>query len=197
MPPQASTNTERCPWCGSDPDYVAYHDTEWGVPVRDDRTHFEFLILEGAQAGLSWLTILRRRQGYRNAFAGFDAESVARMTGADIERHRSNPQIIRNRLKIESTVSNARAFLSIQEEFGSFDSYVWKFVDGLPIQNHWTSLDQIPASTPLSLTLSKDLKARGFRFVGPTIVYAHMQATGLINDHLVRCFRYGELGGTA
>jgi DNA-3-methyladenine glycosylase I len=172
---------------------VAYHDEEWGVPVFDDRTLFEFLILEGAQAGLSWSTILRKREGYRRAFDGFDAEKVARYDGVKISALLTDPGIVRNQLKIGSAVTNAQAFLKIQEEWGSFSDYVWSFVDGRPIQNAWRALAEIPAKTPQAEDLSKDLKKRGFRFVGPTIVYAHMQATGMVNDHLVDCFRYPEI----
>jgi DNA-3-methyladenine glycosylase I len=175
-----------------DPVYERYHDTEWGVPVRDDPTHFEFLVLESAQAGLSWWTILRKRDGYRRAFAEFDANKVARFTPRSIERLLQDPSIVRNRQKIEAAVGNARGFLRIQEEFGSFDSYVWQFVGGAPIVNRWREQGQVPATSKESDALSNDLKARGFKFVGPTIVYAHMQATGLINDHLVTCFRHGE-----
>ena len=186
-------SVRRCPWCGDDPLYVRYHDEEWGVPVHDDRKLFEFLVLEGAQAGLSWLTILRRREGYRRAFAGFDPEAVARFDETDIERLRNDASIIRNRAKIRSAVVNARAFLAVREEFGSFDRYIWRFVDGRPIVNTWTRDEDIPAATPLSETISRDLKARGFSFVGPTIVYAHLQATGMVNDHLVDCFRHDEI----
>jgi DNA-3-methyladenine glycosylase I len=185
----------RCAWAGQDPLYVAYHDEEWGVPVRDDRRLFEFLVLEGAQAGLSWLTILRKREGYRRAFAGFHPERVAAFGAADVERLVSDPGIVRNRLKIESAVSNARAFLRVQEEHGSFASYVWGFVDGETIQNMWRTVGEIPAKTPEAEQLSRDLKAQGFRFVGPTICYAHMQATGMVNDHMVDCFRWAELRG--
>jgi DNA-3-methyladenine glycosylase I len=172
---------------------VAYHDEEWGVPVYDERTLFEFLILEGAQAGLSWSTILNKRDGYRRAFDGFDAEKVARYDGIKISALLTDPGIVRNQLKIGSAVTNAQAFLKVQEERGSFSEYIWSFVDGRPIQNAWRSLAEIPAKTPLAETISKDLKDRGFRFVGPTIVYAHMQATGMVNDHLVDCFRYPEI----
>ncbi len=180
----------RCPWCGTDPLYVAYHDTEWGVPVHDDRTWFEFLTLEGAQAGLSWLTILRKRENYRRAFADFDPQKVARYTPARVEKLMQDPGIVRNRLKIESTISNAKAFLAVQKEFGSFDAYMWQWVDGTPIVNRPRTLKDVPASTPLSDRISKDMKKRGFRFVGSTIIYAHMQATGLVNDHLVSCHRH-------
>lgn len=185
----------RCAWCGTDPGYVRYHDTEWGVPVHDDRTHFAFLILEGAQAGLSWLTVLRRRAGYAEAFAAFEPSVVARMGEADVERLVQDERIIRNRAKIRSSISNAAAFIRVQEEFGSFNRYVWDFVGGRPIQNAWDTEDQVPASTDLSERLSRDLRSRGFSFVGPTIIYAHMQATGLVNDHVVACFRHAELAG--
>ena len=180
----------RCTWCGDDPLYVRYHDEEWGVPVRDDRTLFQFLLLEGAQAGLSWITVLRKREGYRKAFAGFDVEKVARFTKKRIEKLLENPAIVRNRLKVESAVSNAQAFIGVQQEFGSFSKYIWGFVDGTPIQNRFRKDAEVPATSPESDALSKDLKKRGFRFVGSTIVYAHMQATGLVNDHVVGCFRH-------
>ena len=187
------TKLVRCTWSqGVDPVYERYHDTEWGVPVRDDRTHFEFLVLEGAQAGLSWWTILRKRDGYRRAFAEFDAAKVARFTSRTIEKLMGDASIVRNRQKIEAAVNNARAFLKIQGEFGSFDAYVWPFVGGAPIVNRWRKHGDVPPTSKESDALSKDLKARGFKFVGSTIVYAHMQATGLVNDHLVGCFRYGE-----
>jgi len=182
----------RCTWA-TGPWLVPYHDEEWGVPVHDDRTHFEFLVLEGAQAGLSWLTILKRREGYRRAFADFDPEAVARFTPVRLESILGDASIIRNRRKVESVVGNARAFLQVQEERGSFDDYLWNFVDGQPTVNGWKSTDQIPATTPLSDTVSADLRRRGFRFVGPTICYAHLQAIGLVNDHLTSCFRYDEL----
>ena len=185
--------THRCEWPGDDPLYVNYHDQEWGVPVHDDRTLFEFLVLEGAQAGLSWITILRRRENYRQAFDNFEPEKVARYNQAKIESLLQDPGIIRNKLKVNSAVQNAKAFLRIQEEFGSFNKYIWEFVDHQPIINTWTQLNQIPASTPLSETISKDLKKRGFNFVGPTIIYAHMQATGMVNDHVVSCFRYNQI----
>jgi len=184
---------QRCGWCGTDPLYVAYHDTEWGVPVHDDRLLFEFLILEGAQAGLSWITILRKREAYRKAFAGFAAEKVARFGPRQVERLLADPGIVRNRLKIEAAINNAKRFLEVQEAFGSFDAYVWRFVDGRPIVNRWKTLKQVPASTSESDALSKDLKARGFKFVGSTICYAHMQATGMVNDHLAGCFRHAEV----
>jgi len=172
---------------------MAYHDEEWGVPLHDDRALFEFLVLEGAQAGLSWLTVLRKREAYRKAFAGFDPEKVARFTPRKIEHLLENPGIIRNRLKVHSAVSNARAFLEVQEEFGSFDRFIWDFVDGRPIQNHWRSDAELPAKTPLSDRISKELERRGFKFVGSTICYAHMQATGMVNDHTTDCFRYGAV----
>ncbi|MBX3176948.1 MAG: DNA-3-methyladenine glycosylase I [Candidatus Hydrogenedentes bacterium] len=182
----------RCGWAKGDLD-IAYHDTEWGVPVHDDQKLFEFIILEGAQAGLSWSTILKKREGYRKAFANFEVQKVARFTEARQEQLRQNPDIVRNRLKIAAAVANARAFIQVQEEFGSFDAYIWRFVDGKPIVNRWKSLADLPASTPVSDAMSKDLKKRGFRFVGSTICYAHMQATGMVNDHVVDCFRYREL----
>ena len=183
----------RCAWCGADPLYQAYHDTEWGVPLHDDRALFELLTLEGAQAGLSWLTVLKKREGYREAFAGFDPAVVARFTDADQTRLMTNPGIVRNRLKIASTITNARAFLAIQAEFGSFDAWLWRFVDGQPIQNRFNSLADAVASTALSDQLSKALKKRGFRFVGSTICYAFMQAAGLVNDHTIGCFRHAEV----
>ena len=186
----------RCAWVGDNPLYVAYHDLEWGVPVHDDRLLFEFLVLEGAQAGLSWLTILRKREGYRKAFVGFDPERVAAFDARDVARLLADSGIVRNRLKIESAIANAKAFLAVRAEFGSFDSYVWRFVDGRPVQNRRQTLDEIPAKTPQAELLSKDLKRRGFRFVGPTICYAHMQATGMVNDHTADCFRWSELGGS-
>jgi len=182
----------RCAWCGADPLYRAYHDTEWGVPLNDERALFELLTLEGAQAGLSWLTILKKRENYRRAFDDFDAERIARYTGADVARLMANAGIVRNRLKIESTIGNARAVLALRE-VGGLDAYFWNFVDGRPIVNSPTNLDQVPASTPLSDAISKDLKKRGFRFVGSTIMYAHMQAMGLVNDHTTDCFRFAEL----
>jgi DNA-3-methyladenine glycosylase I len=179
----------RAAWAGDDPTYVAYHDTEWGVPVYDDRTLFEFLVLEGAQAGLSWITILRKRDAYRKAFAGFDPEKVARFNEKKIEALMQDAGIVRNRLKIESAVKNARAFLKLQEERGSFSDYQWQFVDGKPLQHRWATMKQIPARTPISDAFSKDLKKRGFTFVGSTIIYAHMQAVGMVNDHIDDCFR--------
>jgi len=185
----------RCSWVGSDSLYLEYHDREWGVPVHDDRLLYEFLVLEGAQAGLSWLTVLRRRDSYRRAFAGFDPAVVAGFGSERVEAMLRDPGLIRNRRKLESAVENARAFVRVQEEFGSFDVYVWRFTDGRVIQNSWRRLEEVPASTAESHTLSKDLKQRGFTFVGPTICYAHMQATGMVNDHVVDCFRHPELGG--
>jgi DNA-3-methyladenine glycosylase I len=182
---------DRCPWSeGVDRDYRHYHDAEWGVPVHDDPTHFEFLVLESAQAGLSWAVILRKREGYRRAFADFDPQRVARFNRRSVERLVADAGIVRNKLKIESTIGNARAFLDVQEEFGSFENYVWRFVEGEPIVNRWRRQAQVPATSPKADALSKDLKSRGFKFVGPTIVYAQMQATGLVNDHLMSCFRY-------
>jgi DNA-3-methyladenine glycosylase I len=184
---------KRCAWAGDDPLYVAYHDREWGVPQHRDRGLFEFLVLEGAQAGLSWLTILRKREAYREAFSRFDPRAVSRYDGRAVRRLLRNPGIVRNRLKIESAIANARAFLDVQDEFGSFDAYVWRFVEGRPKRNAWRSERQIPAVTPEAEALSRDLRARGFRFVGPTICYAHMQATGMVNDHVVGCFRHADV----
>ena len=186
------TNVVRCRWA-TNPLAIEYHDREWGVPVRDDRKHFEFLVLEAAQAGLSWAIVLKKREGYRRAFDEFDPERVARYTSARINKLTLDPAIIRNRMKIEAAVRNARAFLRTQEEFGSFDSYCWKFVDGRPKVNRWKAMRQIPATSSESDAFSKDLKHRGFLFVGSTIVYAHMQAVGMVNDHLVSCFRYREI----
>jgi DNA-3-methyladenine glycosylase I len=183
----------RCAWAGTDELYVAYHDTEWGVPVYDDRTLFEFLLLEGAQAGLSWITILRKREAYRRAFDGFDPEKIARYDAKKLRSLLANEGIVRNRLKIESTVKNARAFLAVQEERGSFSDYQWSFVDGEPVVNRFRSIKEVPARTPLSDALSKDLKRRGFSFVGSTIIYAHLQAVGVVNDHVLDCFRRAEL----
>ncbi len=184
---------KRCSWAGEDPLYVDYHDREWGVPVHDDRLHFEFLILEGAQAGLSWITILRKRENYRKAFSNFDPKKVARYDEKKIESLLLNPGIIRNRLKVKSAVTNARAFLTVQKEFGTFDAYIWSFGGGKPKQNAWSTIKELPAVTKESEALSRDLRERGFKFVGPTIIYAHMQAIGMVNDHLVDCFRYKEL----
>jgi len=184
----------RCPWAEAVPDeaYRRYHDEEWGVPVRDDALHFEFLVLESAQASLSWATILRKRTGYRRAFAGFDAAKVARFNLRSVARLMSDASIVRNRLKIEAAIANARGFLAIQQEFGSFSAYIWQFVDGRPVVNLWKRQKQIRPTSRESDALSADLKARGFKFVGSTIMYAHMQATGLVNDHLVTCFRHSE-----
>jgi DNA-3-methyladenine glycosylase I len=187
------SDMSRCHWAGSDPLYVAYHDQEWGVPVHDDRLLFEFLILEGAQAGLSWSTILKKRDHYRAAFDQFDFEQVARYDEAKIEALLGNPGIVRNRLKVQSAINNARRFIAVRAEFGSFDAYVWRFVDGTPKVNHWRSLSEIPAETEESRALSKDLLKRGFKFVGATICYAFMQACGLVNDDTVDCFRYEQL----
>ena len=185
---------KRCEWCADSFDaYVNYHDEEWGVPVHDDQKHFEFLILEGAQAGLSWATILKKREGYRKAFAGFDPKKVALFGDLQIESLVQDPSIVRNRLKIASAVNNAKRFLEVQEEFGSFDKYVWEFVGGEPIVNAWSSMSEVPATTKESDTLSKDLKKRGFKFVGSTIIYAHMQAVGMVNDHTIDCFRHAPL----
>lgn len=184
---------QRCDWLTDDDIYVRYHDEEWGVPVHDDRRLFEFLILEGAQAGLSWLTVLKKRESYREAFDNFDASAIARYSDHKTESLRQNPGIIRNRLKINAAVTNAQAYLATVEEFGSFNDYIWQFVDGRRIVNAWKSLDEIPATTAISDTMSKDLKKRGFKFVGSTICYAFMQAAGLVNDHTVNCFRYDQV----
>jgi len=188
---------ERCGWCGTDETYVAYHDEEWGVPVWDDRTLFEFLILEGAQAGLSWSTILNKREGYRRLYDAFDPELVARYDDQKRAELLSDPAIVRNRAKVAASIGNARAFLEVQTEYGSFSDYIWRFTDGRPIQNAWKTMAEIPAKTALAETISKDLKGRGFKFVGPTIIYAHLQATGMVNDHLVSCFRYPEIAALA
>ncbi|KZE33849.1 DNA-3-methyladenine glycosylase I [Crenobacter luteus] len=182
----------RCPWCGSDPLYVAYHDREWGVPSRDDAQLFEMLLLEGAQAGLSWLTILRKREGYRRAFAGFDAARVAAFGPDDVERLVADPAIVRHRGKIESALGNARAFLELQARHGTFADWLWAFVDGEPIVNRWASLAECPSSTPLSERVSRALKKAGMTFVGPTIVYSYLQAVGVVNDHLVGCHRHPD-----
>jgi DNA-3-methyladenine glycosylase I len=183
----------RCTWADSDnPLMLEYHDREWGVPVRDDRGHFEFLVLEAAQAGLSWSIVLKKREGYRRAFSQFDPRKVARYTQGRIQKLTADPSIIRNRMKIESAVRNARAFLAIQDEFGSFDAYCWQFVDGRPRVNRWKAMREIPATSRESDAFSKDLKRRGFSFVGSTVIYAHMQAVGMVNDHLISCFRYRE-----
>lgn len=185
----------RCHWANHELE-IAYHDTEWGVPLHDDQRHFEFLILEGAQAGLSWLTVLKKRENYREAFANFDPEIVARFDEDKIESLRQNEGIIRNKLKIHSAVRNAKAFLEVQKEFGSFDAYIWQFTGGKTIQNSWKSMEEVPVKTAEAEAMSKDLKKRGFNFVGPTICYAYMQATGMVNDHLVSCFRHKELQAT-
>jgi DNA-3-methyladenine glycosylase I len=188
----------RCAWVRpDDPLMLQYHDCEWGVPVHDDNKHFEFLVLEGAQAGLSWSIVLKRREGYRRAFSDFDPEKVARYTKKQIQKLTLDPAIIRNQMKIEAAVGNARAFLEIQEEFTSFDAYCWRFVGGRPKLNRWKAMREIPATSLESDTFSKDLKRRGFSFVGSTIIYAHMQAVGMVNDHLVDCFRYREIAGLA
>ena len=192
-PKTATADLPRCQWAGTDPAMVAYHDTEWGVPVHDDAVHFEFLVLEGAQAGLSWSTILKRRAGYRKAFAGFDPAKVARFTPTKVDKLLTDTGIIRNRAKMEATVRNARGFLAVQKEFGSFDAYIWGFVGGRPIVNRWRRMAQLPPTSAESEALSKDLKRRGFGFVGPTVCYAHLQAAGLVNDHIVSCYRYAEL----
>ena len=183
----------RCEWCGNDPLYITYHDDEWGVPVHDDRRLFEFLILEGAQAGLSWLTILKKRENYRKVFHAFDIERMAKYTEDDVTRLLSDAGIVRNRLKIESAVRNARGVLGIQEEYGSLDAYLWRYVNGIPRQNAWRFISELPVTTALSDAMSKDLKKRGFNFVGPTICYAFMQAVGIVNDHTTNCFRYKEI----
>ena len=186
---------KRCPWVNVDDQLLLeYHDREWGVPTHDDLRHFEFLVLEAAQAGLNWSIVLKKRDGYRRAFDGFDPEKVARYSPARIDKLTANPEIIRNRLKIASAVKNARAFLAVQKEFGSFDTYCWQFVNGRPRQNRWSSLRQIPATTAESDAFSRDLKQRGFSFVGSTVIYAHMQAVGMVNDHLVDCFRHQAVG---
>ena len=182
----------RC-WGGSDPAMIAYHDTEWGVPLHDDRRLFEFLVLEGMQAGLSWATILHKRENFRKAFSRFDVKRVAGYGKRDVQRLLADPGIVRNRLKIEAAISNARRFLEVQKEFGSFDRYIWQFMEGKPIRNRFRSLSELPARTPLSDAISKDLKDHGFKFTGSTIVYAHMQATGMVNDHILRCFRHKEV----
>ena len=194
----AVSGKKRCGWTVAnwkkiDPLMVAYHDTEWGVPLHDDRKLFEFLVLEGAQAGLSWMTVLKKRENYRKAFEGFDPQKVARYNKAKIRKLLGDAGIIRNRLKIESAVTNAKAYLKVQEEFGSFAAYSWRFVDGEPIINRWKTLKQMPATSSISEAFSKDLKQRGFRFVGSIIIYAHMQAVGMVNDHTTDCFRYREL----
>jgi len=185
-------NPTRCPWCGDDPLYMKYHDEEWGVPVHDDRTLFEFLILEGAQAGLSWLTILRKRENYRRAFADFDAEKVAKFGDKDVARLLADEGVVRNKLKVAGAITNARLFLETAAKHGSFAKFMWDFVDGKPVINSLKSYEGAPATTPVSDAISKELKRLGFKFVGSTIIYAHMQATGMVNDHLVSCFRHAE-----
>ncbi|HKM02247.1 MAG TPA: DNA-3-methyladenine glycosylase I [Sedimentibacter sp.] len=180
----------RCPWCGNDELYMKYHDEEWGVPVHDDRKHFEFLVLESAQAGLSWLTVLRKRENYRKAYDNFNANKVSEYDELKIEELMQNAGIIRNRRKIEASINNAKRFLEIQKEFGSFDRYIWSFVNNKVVENHWNDIKEVPATSELSDKVSKDFKNRGFKFLGSTIVYAHLQATGLFNDHLVGCFKY-------
>ncbi len=185
---------KRCDWCEDTFDeYIRYHDEEWGVPVHDDKKQFEFLILEGAQAGLSWSTILKKREGYRKAFADFDVEKVARFDENKIQKLLQNPEIVRNKLKVRSAVTNAQKFIEVQEEFGSFDRYIWSFVDGKPVNNSRKTMKEVPATTDISDKLAKDLKKRGFKFVGSTIIYAHMQAVGMVNDHLISCFRHAEV----
>lgn len=184
---------KRCEWCGDEPIYLDYHDKEWGVPVHDDRQHFEMIILDGAQAGLSWITILKRRETYREAFDNFDVEKVARYSDKKIELLLKDPGIIRNRLKVNSAVTNAKSFLKIQEEFGSFDKYIWQFTGNDTLHNSWKAMNEIPAKTTESDAMSKDLKKRGFSFVGSTICYAYMQAAGMVNDHVTNCFRYKEV----
>ncbi len=184
---------KRCEWANRNDLEMSYHDDEWGVPIHDDRSLFEFLVLEGAQAGLSWDTILRKREGYRKALDHFDAKKISRYSEVDISRLLANPEIIRNRLKVNATITNARSFLRVQREFGSFDRYIWQFVNGRPFQNSWKKMTEIPSSSPESEAMSKDLKKRGFKFVGTTICYAFMQAVGMVNDHVVGCFRYNEV----
>lgn len=187
----------RCAWCGVDPLYITYHDTEWGVPAHSDRHLFEMLILEGAQAGLSWRTILNKRENFRAAYDGFDVEKVARYSASDVARLMADPGIVRNRLKIESAARNARGVLQIQEEFGTFDAFLWRYVDGIPQQNAWSSLGDVPVRTGIADKMSKDLKGRGFNFVGSTICYAFMQAVGMVNDHVVDCYRHAEIRAIA
>jgi DNA-3-methyladenine glycosylase I len=194
MSSQSTNDARRCPW-PTDDLYIRYHDTEWGVPIHDDRQQFEFLILEGAQAGLSWHIVLKKRENYRAAFDQFDPEKMARYTPARVAKLLANPGIIRNRLKISAAIQNARSFLKVQEEFGSFDRYIWGFVDGKPLINFHKTMKEVPSRSAQSDAMSKDLQKRGFKFVGSTICYSHMQATGMVNDHLVHCFRHKELGG--
>lgn len=195
MPALKQTQLSRCDWCLNDPLYQHYHDTEWGIPCSDDQKLFEFLILESAQAGLSWLTILRKRENYRQAFANFQPEKVAQFNASNIERLMSNSGIVRNKMKIESAINNAQLFLDVQQQSGSFANYLWGFVNGIPIQNQWLNLQQVPTSTPLSDAISKDMKKIGFWFFGKTICYAYMQAIGLVNDHTTSCFRHQECQG--
>ncbi len=183
----------RCEWCGNDELYVKYHDEEWGVPVHDEKKHFEFLVLESAQAGLSWITVLRKRESYRKAYDDFNAEKVAQYDENKVEELMQNTGIVRNRKKIEASINNAARFIEIQKEFGSFDNYIWNFVDNKPVVNNWNNLSEVPATSELSDIVSRDLKSRGFKFLGSTIVYAHLQATGIINDHLTGCFRHGQV----
>jgi DNA-3-methyladenine glycosylase I len=190
MQTMAQKITTRCGWCGTDPLYVDYHDNEWGVPVRDDQTLFEFLILEGAQAGLSWITILRKRENYRQLFDNFDAQKIARYSDKKLDKLLLNPGIIRNRLKVYGARKNARAFLDVQQQYDSFSAYIWGFVDNQPVQNRWQYMREVPATSAVSDAMSKDMKKRGFTFVGSTILYAHMQATGMVNDHITDCFRH-------
>lgn len=194
---RSAADEQRCPWCLGSDRYRAYHDQEWGVPLFDEQRLFEFLILEGAQAGLSWSTILNKREGYRRLYQGFDPQRVAGFDTAYCEQLLADAAIVRNRLKVESSVTNARAFLQVQDSCNGFAEYIWAFVDGTPVQNRWEHLAQVPAQTPLSVTISKDLKKRGFRFVGPTIVYAFMQATGMVNDHLLGCHRHRQVAQLA
>lgn len=191
----AAPDVNRCGWAGPDPLYIAYHDDEWGLPLHDERALFELLILEGVQAGLSWLTILKKRDGYRAAFDNFDAVRIADYDDAKIADLLADPGIVRNRLKVQATITNARACLALRDAGGGLDAYLWDFVDGAPITNRWRSLEEVPASTALSDRVSKDLKSRGFKFVGPTIVYAYLQSAGLVNDHVVDCFRHAAVGG--
>ena len=186
--------SDRCPWCGTDPLYVAYHDNEWGVPCHDEQTLFEFLVLEAAQAGLSWITVLRKRENYRCAFVGFDVQKIARFDDDDVARLMADAGIIRNHLKISSTINNAKVLCDMHDQGDTLADMMWKFVDGIPQVNHWRRMSEVPASTPIAAAMSKALKQRGFRFVGPTVIYAHMQATGMVNDHLVTCPRHAVVG---
>ena len=188
-----SSIKKRCSWCGEDPLYIHYHDEEWGVPLHNDQQLFELLMLEGAQAGLSWITVLRKRENYRAAFDNFDPHKIVKYSETDVARLLANPGIVRNRLKVESAIKNARAYLDIRDQHGSFDAYIWQFVDGKPVRNKRRSMNEVPATTPESDRMSKDLKKRGFKFVGSTICYAFMQAAGMVNDHLVTCYRHKEV----